>query len=92
MTWDEIFGVIGPSLIEGDKYWSIPRVLVPVIEARAYPQLRRKWPRDRFQNFLIAAQDADAILLQLRALKLIASDKEGRWSLTPYGDNFMSKR
>jgi hypothetical protein len=91
ISWDEIFSVIGPSLIEGDEYWSIADALLPQIERRTYPHLHRRWPTAKFQRFRIATQDTDAILLQLRALKLIALKEDGKWGLTPYGDNYMAK-
>jgi hypothetical protein len=91
LSWDDIFSVIGPSLIKGDDHWSVPRALTRTIEERARPNLERKWPNSRFQYFQMSSDDADAILLQLRALKLISIDSDNKWSLTPYGDNYMTK-
>src|SRR5256885_763430 len=83
MIWDDIFAIIGPSLIEPDPEWSVPKVMLPVIEQRVLSKLRRQWPGNRFQRFLISSTDADAILLQLRALKLITFDEPKGWCLTP---------
>lgn len=91
ISWDDIFAIVGPSLIAPDESWSIPAVLIPAIEQRVIPKLRRRWPKARFQRFFLSSTDADAILLQLRALKLITADRNGRWSLTPYGDNYMAR-
>lgn len=91
MSWNDIFAIIGPSLIESDPQWSVPKVLLPIIERRVMAKLRRQWPDNRFQRFLISSTDSDAILLQLRALKLITSDERKGWCLTPYGDNYMAR-
>jgi hypothetical protein len=91
MSWDDMFCLVGPSLIQANEGWSIPRVLIPVIERRVKHKLHKQWPTNRFQKFLIDSGDADTILLQLRALKLITLSKDGTWGLTPYGDNYMAR-
>lgn len=91
LTWDEIFSVVGPDLVEEDEYWSLNNLLNRLLETRATPKLRRQWPKAKFQQFQVESNCANTILLQLRALKLIALNKKGHWALTPYGENHMAK-
>jgi hypothetical protein len=91
LTWDEIFSVVGPDLVEENEYWSLSGLLNRLLEIRTPPKLRRRWPKAKFQQFQVESNCANTILLQLRALKLIALNEKGHWALTPYGDNHMAK-
>lgn len=90
ISWDEIFGRIGPALIkQTSPYWDPSAQLAPLAEARSTPALTKKYPGSRFRTFRVSSQCADTVLLQLRALKLIELDEQQRWRLTPYGDNYL---
>ena len=90
LSWDEIFSLIGPSLLkEESRYWSPSQPLLPVVESKAAQPLAKKYPNERFKTFRIAPQCIDTLLLQLRALKLIEIDSNKNWILTPYGDNYL---
>lgn len=96
MTWDEMFSKIGPDLIKNNgRYWSLSSPLISKIESRALPELRRKHPNDQFDHFHMTSDCQNTIMIQLRALKLIATteDEHGStvWELTPYGDNYLTK-
>lgn len=91
LSWDDIFANVGSDIVQRGAHWSVTYSLIPLIGWRAPASLRRRWPKAKFQNFAIEANCANTILLQLRALKLIAADKNGRWILTPYGDNHLAR-
>ena len=86
-----MFSIIGPDLIENRGYWSVAHSLNSVIEAKAIPHLQKKYPDEKFRYFQISDSSANTIVLQFRALKLIATKGQGQWELTPYGDNYMTK-
>ncbi|HJR06897.1 MAG TPA: DUF4062 domain-containing protein [Pyrinomonadaceae bacterium] len=90
ISWDEIFTAIAPDLLENLSYWHPSNILVKLIERNVYDELQEKYPDERFRDFRISSKCNDTIMLQFRALKFININGEGKWELTPYGDNYMT--
>ncbi len=91
VSWDDMFSIIAPDLIENRQWWSIDRSINPLIKARTYTKLKEKYPDDKLDDFRIASNSADTILMQFRALKLVTIKPHGQWELTPYGDAYATK-
>jgi hypothetical protein len=90
VSWDDMFGILGPGLLEAKgHYWSPDRNLALLAEARGYSFLEKKHPNERFKQFRVSGHCVSTVLLQLRALKLIALNDEKHWEVTPYGDNYL---
>lgn len=95
LSWDEIFSIIAPSMIRESSDYNIRNSLLQEILKR------RKVDLDFFaQEREIDSGDYHRIMVQLRALGLIAPSEEKRsvkdrgttyWSLTPYGDDYMNR-
>jgi hypothetical protein len=90
VSWDDLFALLAPDLLEKRDYWRPSRVLVDFIERNVYRELQEKYPDERFRDFRISSRSCDTIMLQFRALKFFSINGEGKWSLTPYGDNYMT--
>lgn len=100
LEWDRIFAVVSPLLIDEESEFGIRQIL----NAYAHSSVERQVENDSqvagdIYNFSINNDDFHTIIVQLKALGLIMrspkkhppSDSTTYWSLTPYGDNVMSR-
>jgi hypothetical protein len=92
LTWDYIFASIAPSLIEATDPATIVGQLNNLVAAEGRPALMKKYPDDRLQDIRIHRDSYDTLIVQLRALGLIATHGDvNQWGLTPFGDQYMNK-
>jgi hypothetical protein len=90
VSWDEIFGRIGPTMLKGTgSYWFPSDSLRYLSEAYSQKKFQEQYPKERQNNFRVSTDCVNTVLLQLRALKLIELDNAKTWQLTPYGDNYL---
>lgn len=100
-TWNEIFSSISPCMIDEATEAEIKTVINEFIRKSKLPEIYKK---EEFKGRIldrinIYQNDFDTIIVQLRALGLIQRSIKARsvkdtatyWSLTPYGDNLMTK-
>ncbi|WBL18776.1 DUF4062 domain-containing protein [Citricoccus sp. NR2] len=98
-TWDEIFEVLGPFMIDEAPEPALRQtfdnhMLNDIQNASDDEGWETRWSRESAE---ITDRSWGAILVQLRALKLItngtkkrtASDKAVYWKLTPAGDDYL---
>lgn len=94
-TWNELFKVVAPSLIDECTNYDFHSKISNYI-ARTYknsPGIKEP------SHFSLSSESFGLIKVQFRALGLItsgtkkrsASDKQTYWKLTPYGDNVMNQ-
>lgn len=101
LSWNKIFAAVAPRMINEATQWAIRSAMDDLVEEKATPALRK---RDDLQgaalrNFSVTPAAYDTCMIQWRALSLIAPsvkqrsvrDKEGYWTLTPYGDALMTR-
>ena len=92
MTWDEIFRVIGISLLQNDESsWDAMRDLTQEVERKAHSMLSAKFSGEKFTEVAISSKANETIMVQLRALNLISVSSEGKWTLTPFGNTYLSR-
>jgi hypothetical protein len=100
-TWNDLFSVVSPLLIQEASEYQMREVLNAFVEAKSIPSLRRqkKLARAELNDFQISDTAFQTIKVQLRALGLIAQSVRQRsvkdsatyWTLTPYGDMVMTQ-
>lgn len=100
-TWDELFIVVAPHLINEGAERKMIDALNGYIKEISYEviELAAKEGYSKFESFEIDPDVYNVIKVQFRALGLIClsekkrqvSDKGTYWKLTPYGDNVMTK-
>ena len=100
-TWSEIFGAAAPTMIneapESDVRQAISRFFESVATATLAGDDRLDGKE--LQDFEIANDVMDTVIVQLRALKLVREsdrtrslrDTQTYWALTPYGDELMTR-
>ncbi len=105
-TWDEIFADVGPLMLDEADQEAIRSRLDRWFVAQVYGdaiEMAEDWIKDNkvvatdydADRGSISGHDFDTMLLQLRALGLIAKSERNRsvkdagtyWTLTPYGDS-----
>jgi hypothetical protein len=99
LTWNEIFSCVSPFLIDEATEQTLISALNENIETREYEKLEKKHSEKLFKDFNVSSDDFQTIKVQLRALGLITKSSKQRsvkdtstyWTLTPYGDNVMTK-
>ncbi|AIS13802.1 hypothetical protein JM49_19720 [Pseudomonas chlororaphis subsp. aurantiaca] len=100
-TWDDIFFTLSPLMInEAGDYTLVPP-LNSMIEvfSQDYFKGDKRFEGLRLAQFNINTDDYHTIIIQLRALGLIAQSDKARsvkdsgtyWKLTPYGDTVMTR-
>jgi hypothetical protein len=97
-TWNEVFAILAPLMIEEADEWALQMALHRYIEGSQQHILQQN-KADSFYNIRIQDDDFHTIKIQLRALGLIAKNTKQRslkdtatyWTLTPYGDSVMTR-
>jgi hypothetical protein len=89
-TWNELFGLLGPLMIDGATEASLKKKLFEGFENRKYDQ-----NKSRIYRGYVRDEDFQKVKVQFRALGLITKDERSRgetsWILTPYGDTLMTQ-
>lgn len=100
-TWDKIFSVVAPLMINEAAEGAIKSTLNKMVEEDNLNALRnnKKLERHTLSVFSLHQEDFQTIKIQLRALGLITKSEKSRsvkdsgtyWTLTPYGDEVMTR-
>lgn len=98
-TWNEIFSMLSPSMINEATESQLKNALNSFIKSQTEEKLQKKHPGKVIRSFSVNNEDFNTIKVQLRALGLIAPSVKKRgvrdtatyFKLTPYGDNVMMK-
>lgn len=100
-SWDEIFAEISPLLIDEASENALRIKVNSLIEKKYYADLNKKFKKEGRipQDFKIEDNDFHTLKIQFRALGMISEsikkrgvhDKNKYWTLTPYGDNVMTR-
>ncbi len=96
-TWDEIFSICGPTMLDEASALTIRTTLVRELAARFSEE--RQSPEFLIQFAEPTGDYFNTIIVQLRALGLITKstrprsvkDKHTYWTLTPYGDRRLTE-
>ncbi len=101
LVWDEIFSAVSPLMIHEATEGAISRALSALVRDFSYERLKmsKQFKDLELTDFKIDDDDFQTIKVQLRALGLISKSTKSRsvkdtatyWTLTPYGDNVMTK-
>lgn len=99
MTWNVIFSCVSPLLIDESTEASLISALNEFIGTHEYEKIGNKHQGKQIRDFNIDNDHFQTIKVQLRALGLITKSSKQRsvkdtatyWTLTPYGDNVMTK-
>lgn len=101
LTWDEIFSSLAPLMIDEADEAALMTALNSLIRAKEYSDLMTdaKLKGTKLMEFSVRRDDFQTVKVQLRALGLITKSTKNRsvkdtatyWTLTPYGDNQMTK-
>lgn len=98
MSWNKIFYVVSPLMIDEAKKHNLNVVLGESISTNASADLRKRFAGERLKNFLVVPESFHTVIVQLRALGLITKSVRNRsvkdtntyWRLTPYGEHIMT--
>lgn len=100
-TWDELFSVAAPLMINEAPEEAIKVALDAMVEEKNTARLRenKKFEKHALLGFSLHQEDFQTVKVQLRALGLIAKSEKARsvkdsgtyWTLTPYGDEVMTR-
>lgn len=101
VTWNEIFSVISPLMIDEDSETRIEDTLEAFLTRRERPAIidREEFENKDVSQLSIDREDFRTIMVQLNALGLIhkstrqrsVRDRSTYWTLTPYGETLMTK-
>lgn len=97
LSWDEIFAVVAPCMIDEASDHVVQRRIVSYIQQRAREQMAPEAEGRTLGDPSYDPTDVDTCIIQLRALGLIRESDRKRslkdsgtyWTLTPYGDQRM---
>jgi len=90
-TWDELFAYLAPELISPTSEYQMVSRLNSYIRSQSSEYFFESFPGQKIENIRIYSNSFDTIKIQLRALKLIGIEAGDKWTLSPYGDNYMTK-
>jgi len=101
LAWDEIFSALAPLMIDESDEAGLRIALNSLVRTKEHEDLssKRGFKGHRFFDFTVRGDDFQTVKIQLRALGLITKSSKNRsvkdtatyWTLTPYGDNQMTK-
>lgn len=101
LTWNEIFAAISPLMIHEATEGELAKALNALVRDAGYRSLKdsAQFSGLRLLTFAVDADDFHTIKIQFRALGLITRSTKSRsvkdtatyWTLTPYGDNIMTR-
>jgi len=96
-SWNKIFSHISPSMIDDANEQWLQDQISHLISSTAIAKLKRKNACEDITGIRLQYDDYLTIIVQLRSLGLITqsakshNDHNLHWTLTPYGDKFMTK-
>lgn len=100
-SWDDIFSEISPLMIDEVSESAMRNKVNEFLEKKKYEDLAKQFKKDERvpREFSIDDNDFHTLKIQYRALGLITENIKKRgvhdnnkyWTLTPYGDNIMTK-
>lgn len=99
-TWDDIFSSVSPLMINEASETSLAHSLSLMAESIEQEEYKSKgFIGSTLQDFSVSTDDYHTVIIQLRALGLIAQSDKARsikdsgtyWKLTPYGDTVMTR-
>ena len=100
-TWNSLFGVLAPLMINEASERTLKKAIDTFVEdqARAKLQIKKALKNCDLTEFSLHGEDFQTIKVQLRALGLIKKNEKPRsvkdagtyWTLTPYGDEVMTR-
>ncbi len=100
-TWDDLFSVAAPLMINEATEDAIKSALDAMVEEDNVARLleNKKLGRHKLHDFSLHQEDFQTVKVQFRALGLIAKSEKARsvkdsgtyWTLTPYGDEVMTR-
>lgn len=100
VSWNDIFSYISPLMIHETSTPQINSALTDFANERVITQLQKNEEIDisKIYRFSLKPDDLQTVIVQLRALELIAKSIKNRsvkdtktyWTLTPYGDEMMT--
>lgn len=101
VSWDDILYDIGPLLINESKDVAIKRALAQMVQNRSAEERESDTSLTGYNGaraFTVSDHDYATIMIQLRALGMIAKSTKQRsvkdtatyWTLTPYGDQYLT--
>lgn len=101
LTWDKIFSEISPLLIDETTEDNLRMKINSLIKSEMYESVSKQLNKDKRypDTFSIIDTDFQTIKIQFRALNYMTEslkkrsihDKKKYWTLTPYGDNIMTR-
>lgn len=101
VTWNSIFALVAPSMISEASELTLRKALNEFVVEQNLEEFQKnnKLKNCSLSSFSIKEEDFQTIKVQLRALGLIAKSERTRsvkdvatyWTLTPYGDNTMTR-
>ncbi len=99
LTWNQVFARVSPSLIDEATERTIASTISSLIAEHEYGMWKDAYPDHQVSDFYITQEDFQTIIVQFRALGLIAKSSRQRslkdtatyWTLTPYGDSVMTR-
>jgi hypothetical protein len=101
ISWNTIFAAISPLMIHEASEKQLHDALSNIAYEYALPSIRniKEFKGKNLMSFSISDEDFQTIKVQFRALGLITKSTKSRsikdtntyWTLTPYGDNIMTK-
>lgn len=99
LTWNEIFYVVSPRMIDEGAERQLAVDPASLVESKARKRLQEQLEGKHIGLFNIEADPFQTILVQLKALGLVAKsirnrsvkDTNSYWKLTPYGDSVMTR-
>ncbi len=101
LTWDKIFSEISPLLIDETTEDNLRIKINSVIKSLKYESVSKQLKKDKRypESFSINDTDFQTIKIQFRALNYMTEslkkrsihDKKKYWTLTPFGDNIMTR-
>lgn len=100
-TWDQMFSIVAPLMINEASEHTIKAALDSMVEEHNMQRLLEyeKLKGHNLHSFSLHQEDFQTVKVQLRALGLIAKSEKARsvkdsgtyWTLTPYGDEVMTR-
>jgi hypothetical protein len=98
LTWNRIFGVLAPLMIDRASAAELEEALVADCKEDLEAKIQDDTPKAREVSAEVQTDSTNTIVIQLRALGLIKKDDSRvradgvvHWTLTPYGDTLMTK-
>jgi hypothetical protein len=98
LTWNRIFGVLAPLMIDRATASELEAALAEDCKEDLEAKIQKDTPKAQEVSAEVQTDSTNTIVIQLRALGLIKKDDSRiradgpvRWTLTPYGDTMMTK-